>query len=72
MCKVTPSVYNRRETKAFLVQTGLKGQGREKEKKELASHPPPHAPNQAKRYEGEIARRLRKYWYLTNYLKVDS
>lgn len=71
MCKVTPRVYNRRE-RPFLVQTGLKGQGEEKEKRELASHPPPHPPNQAKRYEGEIARRLRKYWYLTNYLKVGS
>ena len=71
MFKVTPRVYNRRE-RLFLVQTRLKGQGGEKEKKELGSHPPPHPPNQAKRYEGEVAPRLRKYWYSTNYLKVGS
>ena len=49
MFKVTPRVYNRRE-RLFLVQTGLKGQGGEKERKELASHPP----NQAKRSEGRL------------------
>lgn len=53
MFKVTPRVYNRRE-RLFLVQTGLKGQGGEKERKELASHPPPHPPNQAKRSEGRL------------------
>ena len=53
MCKVTPRVYNRRE-RLFLVQTGLKGQGGEKEKKELASHPPPHPPNKRKDTRGRL------------------